>query len=349
MKSFIWGDLTLFGDIGLPCTVLVGGFFGDEGKGKIISHLALKENPSIVARGGVGPNAGHTVEYEGKKYFLRMVPSGFINEKARLLIGPGVLLNVKVLLNEIEKFGCGERLGVDSQCAVIEEKHIEEEVKSAHLVSKIGTTKSGIGTCSADRAFRTAKLAKDVPELKPYLADVAGELHEALKKDIPVLIEGTQGTYLSVFHGTYPYCTAKDVCASAICSDVGIGPTLVDEVVIVFKAYVTRVGAGPLKGELPREELLKRGWMEYGTVTRRERRAAPFDFELAKRAADLNGATQIAITKMDVVYPSCKGVNSYDSLSDEVKAFIKKVESSTGTPVTLIGTGPGAEDIMDRR
>jgi adenylosuccinate synthase len=124
---------------------------------------------------------------------------------------------------------------------------------------------------------------------------------------------------------------------------------LVDEVVIVFKAYVTRVGAGPLKGELPREELLKRGWMEYGTVTRRERRAAPFDFKLAKRATDLNGATQTAITKMDVVYPSCKGVNSYDSLSDEVKAFIKKVESSTGTPVTLIGTGPGAEDIIDRR
>jgi adenylosuccinate synthase len=333
----------------LPCTVLVGGFFGDEGKGKIISHLALNERPTIIARGGVGPNAGHTVEYKGKKYFLRMVPSGFVYEKARLLIGAGVLVNPRVLLEEVERLECGDRLGVDAQCAIIEEKHIEEEAKSTHLVEKIGTTKSGIGTCSAARAHRVAKLARDVPELKPYLADVAGELHKALKAGEKVLVEGTQGTYLSLFHGTYPYCTAKDVCASAICSDVGIGPTSVDEVIVVFKAYVTRVGAGPLRGELPREEVLARGWMEYGTVTGRERRAAPFDFDLARRAVNLNGATQIAITKMDVVYPVCRGVNNYDAFPNEVKGFVEKVEAYVERPVTLIGTGPGAEDIVDRR
>ena len=70
----------------MSATVVVGGFFGDEGKGKIISYLALKDKPSIIVRGGVGPNAGHTVVYKGKEYKLRQIPSGFIYEKARLLI-----------------------------------------------------------------------------------------------------------------------------------------------------------------------------------------------------------------------------------------------------------------------
>ncbi len=112
---------------------------------------------------------------------------------------------------------------------------------------------------------------------------------------------------------------------------------------------MTRVGAGPLKGELSKDEVVKRGWMEYGTVTGRERRAAPFDVELAKRAVNLNGATQVALTKMDVVYPSCRGATSYESLTEDVVGFVEQIESVTGTSVTLVGTGPGAEDIIDRR
>ena len=332
----------------MPCRVVVGGFFGDEGKGKIISYLTLRDKPKIVARGGVGPNAGHTVEFKGEKYFLRMVPSGFIYEDAQLLIGPGVLVNPKVLLAEIEKLNCGSRLGVDPQCAIIEEKHIEAEANSSHLVQKIGSTKSGIGTCSADRVMRMARMARDLPDLSPYIRDVPLEVNRALEKGDNVLIEGTQGTYLSLYHGTYPYCTAKDVCASAILSDVGLGPTRVENVLVVFKAYVTRVGAGPLKGELPREEVLRRGWMEYGTVTRRERRAAPFNFDLACRAVMLNGATEVAITKLDIAYPECKGIQRFEDLPEEAKQFIRNVEEAVGVPVVLIGTGPGAEDIIDR-
>jgi len=164
-----------------------------------------------------------------------------------------------------------------------------------------------------------------------------------------VLVEGTQGTFLSIYHGTYPFCTAKDVCASAICSDIGIGPTAVDDVIVVFKAYVTRIGEGPLEGQLPREEVLERGWMEYGTVTRRERRAAPFDFKLARRAAILNGATQLAITKLDVAFPECKEARNFDELPNNVRDFVRKVAVETKVPVTLLGTGPSAEDIVDRR
>jgi adenylosuccinate synthase len=333
----------------MPCTVVVGGFFGDEGKGKLISYLALRDKPGLIARGGVGPNAGHTVKFKDKTFFLRMIPSGVVYEEARLLIGPGVSVNPSVVLKEIKETACQNRIGVDKQCAVIEEKHIQQETQSNHLSKKIGSTKSGVGACNSERALRLVKLAKDITELKPYITDVPLELWNALKNGEKVLIEGTQGTFLSLYHGTYPYCTSKDVCASAICSDVGIGPSSVDKIIVVFKAYVTRVGEGPLEGELNREEVIQRGWLEYGTVTRRERRAAPFNFDLAKRAVLLNGATDVAITKIDVVYPGCAGAKNYNELTKEAKSFIEKVERKLGVPVTLISTGPDAEDTIDRR
>jgi adenylosuccinate synthase len=163
------------------------------------------------------------------------------------------------------------------------------------------------------------------------------------------MVEGTQGTFLSLYHGTYPYVTSKDVTASQACADVGIGPTDVDDVMIIFKAYVTRVGEGPLEGQLDREEVLRRGWMEHGTVTGRERRAAPFDFKLAKRAVRLNGATQIALTKLDVLFPKANGVRNYSSLTKEGRDFVSKIEQETGVRVSLIGTGAREEDLVDRR
>ena len=333
----------------MPCEVVVGGFFGDEGKGKIISYLALKDRPAIIARAGVGTNAGHTVVINGKLFKLRQIPSGFPYEKARLLIGPGVLVNPEVFFKEIEEVNCKDRVGIDYQCGVIEEKHIEEDKGSSHLRGKIGSTGSGCGPANAERALRRLKVAKDVPELQPYLTDVPLEINEAMDRGEMVLIEGTQGTYLSLYHGTYPFVTSKDVCAAAACSDVGIGPTKVDDVIVVFKAYVTRVGSGPLEGELSEEEAKKRGWLEIATVTGRKRRSAPFNFKLAKRAVMLNGATQIALTKIDVVFPESRGITDYNELPKEAKNFIERIESETGTPVTLIGTGPEINAMIDRR
>jgi len=329
--------------------VVVGGFFGDEGKGKLTAYLALRDRPAIVARGGVGPNAGHTVQTEGKTYSLRMIPSGFVSKDSRLLIGPGVLVDPSILMKEVELTGSKNRTGVDRQCAIIEKKHIDQETQSEHLSKKIGVTKTGVGACNADRALRSAKLAKDIPELADFLTDVSEEINKALSGERDVLLEGSQGTFLSLFHGTYPYCTSKDVCASAICSDVGIGPTEVDEVIVVFKAFVTRVGEGPLEGQLTEEEARNRGWQEYGTVTRRPRRAAPFDFELATKAVHLNGATQAAITKMDVVFPEVAGLKRFEKLPPKASAFVSEVEKAIGIPVTLIGTGPLEEDLIDRK
>ncbi len=333
----------------VPCTVTVGGFFGDEGKGKLVAYLAYHDKPAIVARGGVGPNAGHTVEFQEKKYSLRMIPSGFVYEKARLLIGPGVSVKPSVLLEELEQTSARKRTGVDEQCGIIEDRHVQMEVDSIHLSGTLGSTKSGVGACNSERALRSAKLARDIPELRDLITNVSDELHTALEKEQNVLLEGTQGTFLSLYHGTYPYCTSKDTIAAAVCSDVGIGPTDVDDVIAVFKAFVTRVGTGPLSGELSPDEAKSRGWQEYGTVTGRPRRAAAFDFDLAKKSVKLNGATQIALTKLDATFPATRSKTRFGELPKEAQKFVEKVEEETGVVVTLIGTGPAETDIIDRR
>ena len=318
-------------------------------RGKIAAYLALKDKPDICVRGGNGPNAGHTVFHDGKEYHLRLIPSGFVNRSTRLMIGPGVPVETAILLNEIKETESESRINVDYQCAMLEERHKTQECESEHLSNKIGSTKSGVGACNAERALRMVKLARQETGLRPYIADTVGEIHKALSNGRNVMVEGTQGTFLSLYHGTYPYVTSKDVTASQACADVGIGPTDVDDVVIIFKAYVTRVGEGPLEGQLDRGEVLRRGWMEHGTVTGRERRAAPFDFTLAKRAVRLNGATQIALTKLDILFPKAKGIRDYANLPKEGRDFVSKIEQDTGVPVSLIGTGAGEEDLIDRR
>ena len=165
----------------MPCVIIAGGQFGDEGKGKVIAYLALHDKPKIVARAGVGPNAGHTVIWQGKKLGLRQVPCGLVYEGARLLIGPGVLVNPEVLLKEVEDTKIGDRIGVDRQCTVIEKQHIEQDRTSDHLKGTIGTTGTGCGPANVARVGRVARLAKDTPELQRFLADVPGEVNGAIK------------------------------------------------------------------------------------------------------------------------------------------------------------------------
>ncbi len=331
----------------MTLTVVVGGFFGDEGKGKIISYLAVRDNPAIVVRGGAGPNAGHTIKDDNQTYKVRMLPCGFLNQNAKVMIGPGVVVDPAVLEREIDSYAPG-RSFIDRNCGIIEDAHRTRDSKG-DLKEKIGSTGSGTGPANADRAMRVLRLAKDFDSLSHITADVPLEINSVLSAGRNVLIEGTQGTFLSLWHGTYPFVTSKDVTASGICADVGIGPTKVDEVVIVFKSYVTRVGTGPLGRELLPEEMERKGWTEFGTVTGRPRRAAEFDFDLARRAIMLNSATQISITKLDVLFPDCAGSTSYDGLSDDAKSFIQKIEDELGIPVTLIGTGPAVQDVIDRR
>tara|TARA_B100000029_G_scaffold266831_1_gene262690 strand:- start:34 stop:1035 length:1002 start_codon:yes stop_codon:yes gene_type:complete len=332
----------------MGATVVIGGFFGDEGKGKIISYLAKKDNPTIVVRGGAGPNAGHTIKDGDKTYKVRMLPSGFLNKNSRVMIGPGVVVNPDVFLKEVNDFGSEGRSFLDNHCGIIEQNHLDAD-SQGRLKEKIGSTGSGTGPANAERAMRTLKMAKDIELLQSYLIDVPLEINSALDRNENVLIEGTQGTHLSLWHGTYPFVTSKDVTASGICADVGVGPKRIDDIIVVFKSYLTRVGTGPMNGELSPEETSEKGWEEFGTVTGRLRRAAEFDFELASRAIMLSSANQISITKLDVRFPDCAGAQSMDQLDSESKSFIKNIEDRLGVPVTLIGTGAGVNDIIDLR
>ena len=332
----------------MPCTVIVGAFWGDEGKGKIISYLALNDKLDFCVRTG-SVNAAHTVWMNGNKYALHMVPAAFIQEKCRLLIAAGANVHVGQFFKEIEQTKIDpKRMGIDQMASIIEEKHSAQDKASA--VNKgIGTTGWGVGPAVEERATRTAKLARDIPELKPYLTDATAEVNDGIDAGKQVLLEGTQGFMLSLYHGTYPYVTSRDTGAAAICSEAGVGPTRVDNVLIVYKAFITRVGAGSMPGEISMEEAKKRGWFETAAGTGRNRRSAPFNFDLARKNARINGATQAAITKLDCLFPDCRSVRKFEELPKEAKQFIEKIEEKADVPMVLIGTGPEALDIIDRR
>ena len=333
----------------MTCNVIVGGFYGDEGKGKIIAYLSIKDKPQIAVRGGVGANAGHTFVYNDETFKVRMLPSAVLNPETKLLIGAGVLVTPNILIDEVRKYNAEKRTVIDNQCGIIDNVHIRRDMEDAHLKKIVGTTGSGTGPANADRAFRILNLAKNVNDLKNYLGNVSDIVNESIDKNHSVILEGTQGTFLSLYHGDYPFVTSKDVTASGICSDIGIGPKKVDDVILVFKAYVTRVGSGPLENEITVDEARKLGWIEYGSVTGRQRRSSPFNMELAKKSVMINSATQIAVTKLDVVFPECKGLKEFSKLPVEAKNFIEKIEDNLGVKVVLIGTGAEINEIIDRR
>jgi adenylosuccinate synthase len=325
-------------------TIVVDGLFGDTGKGKITAYLALRDSPALCVRTGA-PNAGHTVVYRGVQHVLRTLPSCFVGPSL-LAVAPGALIRLDVFFAEAEKYGAA-RVKVDEGAGVIEQAHVERERADEYLMKAIGSTGQGVGAAMVDRVLRRLRLARDFPELSPYLADVPALIQELKGKG--VVIEGTQGTFLSLYHGTYPYVTSRDTTASGIASEAGVGPKDVDEVVLVFKSFVTRVGGGPLPGELPPEEAERRGWIERGAVTGRPRRVAPFNLELAKRAVALNSPTQIAITKLDALYKDAAGKTRWEDLPQEARAWVDWLEDQLNKPITLIGTGPEPDQVVDLR
>lgn len=353
-------------------SIVVGGHYGDEGKGKIVSYLAVKDDPKYIARAGVGPNAGHTVYVGGKKYGLRMITCGFSNPSSKLLIGAGVLVDIPRLLDEIQMCDVSDRMLVDKRCSIIEEEHKLADTSANS--KKIGTTGSGCGPGNAARVNRVAKQAKDFPELEKYLADVPEILNDAIAADEEVLVEGTQGFGLSLYWGNYPYVTSKDTSASTAAADCGIGPTNVDNVYVIYKAYMSRVGEDPYIHYLENSEIedspifsrlladangkgfegtdnqkVAQVLGEVGTVTGRPRKIGAFDYDLARYSARINSATDICITCLDKLFPECYQVRNYSDLSDEALAHVASIEERVGVRATLLSTGPEVEDVVDLR
>jgi adenylosuccinate synthase len=347
--------------------VLVGGQYGSEGKGNIAYYLA--PDYDILMRVG-GPNAGHKVPTEPEPYTHRLLPSGTqANQDALLLIGPGATLDVDVLLDEIAECGVeASRLVIDPQAMIIEDEDKEAE---AAIVTSIGSTGKGGGAAAARRIrgrndpsiAPKVRLARDVPELAPYVRSTADVLDDAYAKGQRILLEGTQGTSLSLFHGDYPYVTSRDTTTAATLAEAGIAPGRVRRVVMVTRTYPIRVGSpkqstsGPMAQETDWDEIAARSGhseedlrnTERGSVSGNKRRVSEFNWQQLRRAAELNGATDIALTFTDYLDKSNADSRRYDQLAPGTIQFIEEVERVAAAPVTLIGTRFDPRSVIDRR
>ncbi|MBI2139717.1 adenylosuccinate synthetase [Candidatus Woesearchaeota archaeon] len=319
--------------------VIVGGQWGDEGKGKIVDFLT--EKADVVARYSGGANAGHTVIVEGKRFTFHLLPSGIIHPGKLNILGNGMVINPETLLEEIDVlkqkgFSVGEHnLAISGNAHVVTKEHIALDKKEG---GAIGTTFRGIGPCYTDKIARRGirvnefiKQKNDFAALvRPFVKDTYRLANQAISQGQNVLIEGAQGTLLDIDHGTYPYVTSSNPTAGGACTGLGIGPTKINAVAGVFKAYVTRVGYGPFPSELgsaketedeSKEEplsqedilranrgkeyfigkVLRKQGKEYGTTTGRARRCGWFDAIAGKYAVNINGLSSLIITKLDVL------------------------------------------------
>ena len=341
----------------MPVTVVVGGQYGSEGKGKVCAHLALIGEADYVVRCG-GPNSGHTVDQSGIVYELKQVPAGFVNPATRLLIAAGALINPKTLLQEIEQCGLDpSRLGIDGNAAIIEESDILAE-SSGDLRARLGSTSQGVGAAVARRVSRnpSVRLAKDVSELRSYVTSVRDELWLALRGDRRIVIEGTQGFGLSLYHTEmWPYCTSRDTAAHSFLSEAGLGVRDFD-VIMCLRTFPIRVAgnSGPLPNEISWEEVQRiSGYphpiAEFTTTTKRLRRVARFDDAVVHQAIAANSPTALALHGSDYLDYANKAVRRFEGLAVATQEWIHAIEKRTDMPVRIVGTGPSVADLIDRQ
>ncbi len=334
----------------MATVVVIGTQWGDEGKGKVTDYLA--ERAAVVARYQGGNNAGHQIRLAGKKFDLHLLPSGILYNDKLCVLGNGMVIDPRSLLDEmreISSLGISiGRLVISDRAHLVLPYHIrldklEEERKG---VSKIGTTRKGIGPAYMDKAARIgirmadllepevfrARLKENLIEknrlferyyevsgysveeiadeylgygeaLRSYVTDTSVVLDECLARGDDVLFEGAQATMLDLDHGTYPYVTSSNPVAGGVCVGSGVGPTKIDKVIGVVKAYTTRVGEGPFVTELNDslgEHIREKGY-EYGVTTGRPRRVGWFDSVVTRHARRVNGLDGIAVTKIDIL------------------------------------------------
>jgi adenylosuccinate synthase len=341
----------------MSVTVVVGGQYGSEGKGKICAHLALSENIDFIVRCG-GPNSGHTVNLGGEIYELRQVPAGFINPSTRLLVAAGALISPRLFLHEVTLCRLDpSRIGIDRNAAIIENSDVDAE-RSENLRARLGSTGVGVGAAVSRRVLRSPslRLAADVAELKPFLTNTSEEVNQAVRSGKSVVVEGTQGFGLSLYHTElWPFCTSRDTTAHSFLGEVGLGVRDF-EVIMAIRTYPIRVGgnSGPLPTELTWEEIRHRSRYphsidEYTTTTKRLRRVADFSWDVIDRAVAANSPSQLAVHGVDYLDFSNKLAKSFTDLTDQAKDFISALEERTEVPVTLIGTGPDIDEIIDLR
>ena len=332
----------------MPCTIVVGGQYGSEGKGKVVSLCCSSLAKPWAVRCG-GPNSGHTTSINGKETILRQVPAGASNSEAMLLLAAGCAVDVDVLLQEIDMLKIDrDSIIVDPRAVLVEDVDRNNEIEAS---KQIGSTASGTGAALIRRMLRPhdIRLARDSAKLQKHarVESVAPLLHSCLDQGESVIIEGTQGFGLSLLHGPYyPYLTARDTTAAGFAMEVGLSPRQIDSIIMVIRTFPIRVGgnSGPMGEETTWEDIHRASGSpepipEYTSVTKRLRRVAQFDIEAVKNACQYNRPTSLAIMGLDRLDYRNHRISSISDLSEEGKQFIQNVEQETGVPVELVGTG----------
>lgn len=329
--------------------VVVGAQWGDEGKGKIIDLLA--KDADYIVRFQGGNNAGHTVVVGGEEFIFHLIPSGILHAKKICVIGNGVVIDPKALLEEMahlrhKGISVEKRLRISEEAHLIFPYHRLLDRLRERRGTRIGTTGRGIGPCYVDKMSRCGirvadlldkdifkkKLRENLDEkneiitkiyqeeplriseiyeeylryghlLKRYTCNTSLLLNQAIEKKKRVLFEGAQGTLLDIDHGTYPFVTSSNATAGGACIGTGVGPTRIDRVIGVIKAYTTRVGEGPFPTEFPVSLMgaIRKKGKEFGATTGRPRRCGWFDAVLARHAVRVNGIDELIVTKLDVL------------------------------------------------
>ncbi len=331
---------------------IIGTQWGDEGKGKVVDLYA--EDADIIARFQGGNNAGHTLVVKGEQTILHLIPSGILHDGKICIIGNGVVVDPKVLIEEIDRLKtrgllpANTKLFVSEKAQVIMPYHRRIDVarESHGLGKKIGTTGKGIGPAYEDKIARVGirmcdlldeevfreKLNRNIEEknfyltrlsqeepldgeaifneyrsyveqIKPYVTDTSLIMNDEIKKGKRILFEGAQGSHLDIDHGTFPYVTSSNTVAGNAACGTGVGPSVINAVVGICKAYTTRVGEGPFVTELTCEigDSIREVGHEYGATTGRKRRCGWLDMVLIRQSVRLSGITGIALTKLDVL------------------------------------------------
>lgn len=348
--------------------ILIGGQYGSEGKGNIADFLAPEYD--VLVRVG-GPNAGHKVFVDDavKPYTFHQLPSGSLaNGKAVLVIGAGAVVSLGRLLSEVSELAIPvERLIIDRQAMMIEKTDVDWETRE--LRDKIASTAQGVGSATARKILHRypgsdVRLARDVPELKHYVGDTIEYFAECLCRGRKVLLEGTQGTSLSLHHGHYPHVTSRVTTASGCLAEAGLSSSHVRRVIMVCRTYPIRVGntdagntSGYMAQEIPLAMIARRSGIplhelkktETTSTTKRKRRIAEFDWAQFRRSIVLNGPTDIALTFADYLGIENREAFRYEQLTDETLRFVEELEKVSGVPVSLISTNFSKRNIIDRR
>jgi adenylosuccinate synthase len=337
----------------MSVTIVVGGQYGSEGKGKVVALLAKASNSPWLVRCG-GPNSGHTVTIDRKPVIMRQVPSCAEPEKATFCVAAGCVVDEEILLGELDLLKIPrDRIVVDPRSVLVTE---EDRMAEADSLVRIGSTCSGTGAALLRRMSRAkgVRLSKDSAAINARcrVETVATLLHSRIEDGGDIIVEGTQGFALSLLHGPdYPYVTSRDTTAAGFAMEIGLSPRQIHNIVMVIRTFPIRVAgtSGPFANEFSWEHIqaiseAPQVLPEYTSVTKRLRRVARFDLPLVKLACKYNCPTSLAVMGLDRLDYANTGITEFGKLTAKARSFLNETELATGVPVGLVGTGFGTFD-----